>query len=288
MDSSKIPLSIITINYNDSKGLSKTIKSVVGQSYKDIEYIVIDGGSSDGSKEVIEEYEKYLNYWVSEPDSGIYNAMNKGIRASHGEYLLFLNSGDVLHSDDVIENVVPALGNHDMVIGKVLFENSGQTNELPEELTLLRFYHGSVPHPSTFIRRKIMLEYMFDEWLKIVSDWKFFMQALIIGNASYTHLNLIITDFDTSGVSATNKVLVERERAQVLKELFPERIRKDYLHFIHGSEYTDDDYDRFFRRIKDFTYGKWVYKVAVLLLRFISLFRKNMRFAEEFPINRFN
>ena len=288
MDNSKIPLSIITINYNDSKGLSETIKSVVGQSYKDIEYIVIDGGSTDGSKEVIRNYEKYINYWVSEPDTGIYNAMNKGIRASQGEYLLFLNSGDVLHSDDVIENVVPALGNHDMVIGKVLFENSGQTNELPEELTLLRFYHGSVPHPSTFIRRTIMLEHMFDERLRIVSDWRFFIQTLIIGNASYSHLNLIITDFDTSGISATNKVLVERERDQVLKELFPERIRKDYLHFIYGNEYTDDDYDRFFRRIKDFTYGKWVYKVAVLSLRFISLFRKNLRFASEFPINRSN
>lgn len=288
MDSSKVRLSIITINYNNSDGLRETIESVVSQVFKEIEYIVVDGGSTDGSRRVIEEYGEHINYWVSEPDGGIYNAMNKGIRASHGEYLLFLNSGDVLHNTNVIEQVVPNLGNHDMVIGKVLYDNSGLTNELPEELTLLRFYHGSVPHPSTFIRRKVMLEYMFDERLKIVSDWKFFMQTLIIGNATYAHLDLIITDFDTSGISATNKVLVEQERNQVLEELFPERIRKDYLHFIHGSEYTDDNYDRFFRRIKDFTYGEWVYKAAVVLLRFISIFRKNLRFAEEFPINKSN
>ena len=157
MDSSKVRLSIITINYNNSDGLRETIESVVSQVFKEIEYIVVDGGSTDGSRRVIEEYGEHINYWVSEPDGGIYNAMNKGIRASHGEYLLFLNSGDVLHNTNVIEQVVPNLGNHDMVIGKVLYDNSGLTNELPEELTLLRFYHGSVPHPSTFIRRKVML-----------------------------------------------------------------------------------------------------------------------------------
>lgn len=281
-------LSIITINYNNSQGLRRTIESVIGQSFRNIEYIIIDGGSIDGSKDIIEEYEDYISYWVSEPDSGIYNAMNKGIRASHGEYLLFLNSGDVLHNNTVLESVDPCFGKAELLLGKVLYENSGQTNDLPKEITMLRFYCKSVPHPSTFIRRDVMIKYMYDESLRIVSDWKFFVQSFIFGNASYIQMDLIVTDFDTSGISATNKVLVERERRQVLEELLPERIRKDYAHFIYGSEYTDDDYDRFFRRIKDFTYGKWVYKVAVLLLRFISLFRKNLRFAEEFPINRFN
>lgn len=283
-----IPLSIITINYNNSQGLRETVESVIGQSFKDIEYIVIDGGSTDGSKDVIEEYIGNIDYWVSEPDRGIYNAMNKGIRASHGEYLLFLNSGDVLHTQNVIENILPKLGDNDLVIGKVLLSNTGKINVVPEELTLLLFYKKSIPHQATFIKRELMLRYMYDESFKIVSDWKFFMQTLIIDNASYEHLDVIVAEFDTGGISATNRVLVEMERRAVLEDLFPERIRKDYLHFIHGGEYTDDNYDRFFRRIKDFTYGKWVYKVAVLLLRFISLFRKNLRFAEEFPINRSN
>src|SRR5574344_3096999 len=86
--------SIITINYNNKVGLERTIKSVINQTCKDYEYIIIDGTSTDGSKEVIDKYKQYLNYWVSEPDEGIYYAMNKGTLMSHGDYCNFLNSGD--------------------------------------------------------------------------------------------------------------------------------------------------------------------------------------------------
>jgi glycosyltransferase involved in cell wall biosynthesis len=99
-------LSIITINYNNSIGLKKTIESVVSQSCSEFEFIVIDGGSQDVSKEIIELHQSKINYWVSEKDKGIYHAMNKGIRASSGEYILFLNSGDVLLDDVEILNKV--------------------------------------------------------------------------------------------------------------------------------------------------------------------------------------
>ena len=92
-------LSIITINYNDAKGLRKTFDSIKNQTCHEFEYIVVDGGSSDGSQSVIEEYEQYISKWVSEPDNGIYNAMNKGAKMSTGDYMLFLNSGDNLFSD---------------------------------------------------------------------------------------------------------------------------------------------------------------------------------------------
>ena len=96
-------LSIITVNLNNAVGLKKTICSVINQTFLDIEYIIIDGGSLDGSLEIIKEYEKKITYWVSEPDSGIYNAMNKGIMHANGEYLQFLNSGDWLVNDSIIE-----------------------------------------------------------------------------------------------------------------------------------------------------------------------------------------
>ena len=96
-------LSIITINYNNQEGLKKTIESVVSQTMRDFEWIVIDGGSTDGGKEIIEQNKQCLDYWCSEPDKGIYHAMNKGIRASHGDYLMFLNSGDSLYDNKVIE-----------------------------------------------------------------------------------------------------------------------------------------------------------------------------------------
>src|SRR6476661_6946695 len=103
-------LSVITINLNNRQGLSDTIKSVSGQTFRDFEFIVVDGDSTDGSKEVIKLNEKIITSSLSEKDSGIYDAMNKGIRRASGDYLLFLNSGDTLVSDDTLKNVVPCLG----------------------------------------------------------------------------------------------------------------------------------------------------------------------------------
>ena len=91
-------ISIITINFNDKIGLQRTFDSVFAQDFNDFEYIVIDGGSNDGSKELIEENTDKISYWISEPDKGIYNAMNKGIKVANGEYLLFLNSGDKFYN----------------------------------------------------------------------------------------------------------------------------------------------------------------------------------------------
>ena len=113
-------LSIITINYNHKEGLLKTIKSVVNQTYHDIEYIVIDGGSTDGSVDVVKQYEDSISYWVSEPDCGIYNAMNKGVAKATGEYCLFLNSGDSLHGTDSILEFVSKLSGEDLLMGRVM------------------------------------------------------------------------------------------------------------------------------------------------------------------------
>ena len=99
-------LSIITINYNNLAGLQRTIDSVVCQTWHDYEWIIIDGGSSDGSKELIEQYQEYITYWCSEPDKGIYNAMNKGIDHAHGDYLIFMNSGDAFASKKCIRKSV--------------------------------------------------------------------------------------------------------------------------------------------------------------------------------------
>ena len=98
-------LSIITINLNNADGLYRTINSVINQTYKNIEYIIIDGGSSDNSCDVIKKFEEHLTYWISENDNGIYEAMNKGIIKSTGDYIYILNSGDILYSNNTIKNV---------------------------------------------------------------------------------------------------------------------------------------------------------------------------------------
>jgi glycosyltransferase involved in cell wall biosynthesis len=112
-------LSIITINYNNKAGLQKTIDSVICQTWKDYEWIIIDGGSTDGSKELIEQYQQHFAYWCSEPDKGVYNAMNKGVEHAHGMYVSFMNSGDVFHDGDVLANVFSKALHGDILIGQV-------------------------------------------------------------------------------------------------------------------------------------------------------------------------
>ncbi len=116
-----VKLSIITVNLNNSAGLRKTIESIVKQTFKDFEYIIIDGGSTDGSAEVIKEFADKITYWVSEPDKGIYNAMNKGILHAKGEYLLFLNSGDWLADDDLLSKVFCEPRTADIIYGHMNF-----------------------------------------------------------------------------------------------------------------------------------------------------------------------
>ena len=116
---------IITINFNNSAELRQTIESVLGQTMKDFEYIVIDGGATDGSVEVIKDYADHIDYWVSEPDKGVYNAMNKGLGKAHGEYVNFMNSGDTFHSPNVLEEVDRQIGDADILFGNVCNRATG-------------------------------------------------------------------------------------------------------------------------------------------------------------------
>ena len=278
-------LSIITINLNDAEGLEKTIQSVVNQSvFEQIEYIIIDGGSTDGSPEVIQKYASHLAYYQVGPDRGIYKQMNKGVSVSTGEYLLFLNSGDNLHDTSAIEGVFNELHDVDFLIGEMVFLATGLLFNVPEKLTLYSFMQGSLPHNATFIRREWLERYPYDESLKIVSDWKFFVQAFVIGNASYKLVGNIISDFDCNGISSKNRDLCEIEKEKALKELFPQRILDDYRHSLKGQGYEDTDYDRFYVKLRNYRYGDYLYSLNVLILRFVAIFKKGARFSRFYPI----
>ena len=233
-------LSIITINRNNAAGLEKTMRSVAAQTFGDFEYVVVDGASTDKSVEVIRSLEASFGgrlKWVSEPDKGIYNAMNKGIRMASGDYLHFLNSGDSLASDDVVERMAGALetngfppilyGNllKDKPDGKVL-RNKGFAGK---PITFLGFYSGSLNHPSSYIKSTLFEKYgQYDENLKIVSDWKWFIQSIILGGEKPVYADIDVTLFDTSGISETNKTLNAVERKRVLNDLIPSGILADY------------------------------------------------------------
>ena len=161
--------SIITINYNNIDGLRKTIESVVRQSFKDFEYIVIDGGSTDGSAELIKEHQDCIDYWVSEPDNGIYNAMNKGIKAAHGEYINFLNSGDCFYNNGVLEDTLQHL-KADIVHGKMYDQSKGKLPYLIDRTPTMHYlYESSMQHPASFFRRELFKDSLYDENYRIVS-----------------------------------------------------------------------------------------------------------------------
>ena len=276
-------LSIITINWNNREGLRATMENVLGQSARDqFEYVVVDGGAPDGSGEMLaSEYAGRLDKWTSQPIKPIYRKMNMGVEMATGDYLLFLNSGDALNDTDVVRDVLPHLdGTHDLVIGTIM-EGKRRTR-VPDDITYLWMYKASIPHNGAFIKRELLVKHPYDENLTIVSDWKFFLQALILDNCSYKLIDRDIAYFDQTGISSTRPLQVEEERRKVLDDLVPARINDDYLQFTKGQGYKNTDYDRFYIKLRKYKYGKWLYNLNVLTMRFIALFRKGARFAREY------
>lgn len=233
-------LSIITINLNNAQGLKKTMESVFAQTSDDFEYIVVDGGSTDESKEIMLEFaEQQINKstnlqftWISEQDRGIYHAMNKGIRLACGEYCQFLNSGDLLASSDVTLRMLDKLPDSSIVYGNMIKQlTNGKilyNKEIPA-LSFLTFYTGTLNHSPSYIKRSLFAKYgMYDENLKIVSDWKFFLIAIALYNEKVSYRNIDLTCFDMKGISNINNELDKKERKLVLEQLIPESILTDY------------------------------------------------------------
>ena len=232
-------LSIITVNRNNAGGLSRTMESVFSQSFCDLEYIIVDGASTDNSvriaKDVIRRQtlltpERIL--FSSELDSGIYNAMNKGIAKASGEYLLFLNSGDSLVGDCLKE--ISGKLSADFVIGRENItkgENVISTTDTltEDDLTLYNIYLKGVPHQAAFIKRSLFENDKYDEALRINADWKFFAQKIVLESVSVSLIDTVVSNYDGEGISSTNMEQLLAERERVLKDLLPARIADNYL-----------------------------------------------------------
>ena len=225
--------SIITINYNNKEGLKRTIESVINQSFRDFEYIVIDGGSTDGSLDILHEYNADITYWVSEPDKGIYNAMNKGIDKASGEFINFMNSGDCYYDREVLMNIANSGLNTDMIIGKDYWYNPKTGKDfatiLPLKLEMFTFYKGSLPHQSTFFKRVLFREEKYDETLKVVSDWKFYIHSIISKGCSVSYFNSIICRKDLEdGVGYSQAELAKSEKKSFIASFLPIGIQQHY------------------------------------------------------------
>ena len=281
-------LSIVTINYNNAEGLRKTLASVASQTYADIEHIIVDGGSTDGSVAIIEAYasdvarrasgcvpaggegscavvegqdttpadgaqplatqdttspkatQPHKVTWISEPDKGIYNAMNKGIRMATGEYIEILNSGDILFDANVTQRMIEHLeqinSQNEEPIG-ILYGNMIKVNAAGKvvgksgytEYSLRQFYSSTLNHDCAYIRRDLFEEYgLYDENLKIVSDWKWYLQAIGLGRLKPEYVDIDVTIFDDGGISETNLALRNAERRKVLEKELPPAVLWDY------------------------------------------------------------
>ena len=259
-------LNIITINYNNASGLNKTMESVFAQTSKEFEYIVIDGGSDDGSVEIIQQFTTEPNskerrnnlsnlsfHYISEPDSGIYNAMNKGIQMAKGEYVQFLNSGDILAAADVTERMLTYLfpffqgeglwvrfgadilyGNMLKPLPRRILRDRGFAGRVP---TMLDFYTGTLNHSSAYIRRSLFDRFgTYDETLKIVSDWKWYLKVIALNNVVPVYRNIDVSIFDMNGISSVNSKLEKAERGKVLEELLPLSVLHDYEQYAFPIE----------------------------------------------------
>ena len=217
-------ISVITINYNNLEGLKKTVESVFEQTFKNVEYIVVDGGSTDGSKAYIESKADSIAHWVSEPDTGVYNAMNKGVKKATGDYLLFLNSGDHFYNSQALAEFLPYTTSHpDKAILYGNIQVIGETEWIktyPDTLSFAYFVKHAIPHPATLIKRSCFKELFYDEKLKIVADWKLFIILICERNYSYLHIDHIISTFYMDGISSTQSHLVKEERRKVLENDF--------------------------------------------------------------------
>lgn len=274
-------LSIITINYNNRDGLRKTIESVVNQTWQDFEYIIIDGGSTDGSVEVIKEFADRIDYWVSEPDKGIYDAMNKGIDQAKGEYCLFMNSADTIYEKTTLEKVNAELDGTEIINGHI-YGSNGATQKSPTSIRLSYFYRlNTLPHQASFISTYLLKKKHYDTSYRVVSDYKFYIETLICGNAAYKMINQYIAIFDNNGVSSLNIELRIKEQQTILEELFPNQILSDYHKLTHGDTYED----KLYLVIKAHKLHKVFYTLNILIFKLFSLFsKKTAQWVKEFPV----
>ena len=236
-------LSIITVNRNNSSGLLKTIESVAAQTFRDFEFIIIDGNSTDNSVDIIKRYADHLNYWISEPDKGTYHAMNKGILAAKGEYCFFLNSGDYLADNTVLNRIFSNEITADIISGNVLKmrpNNKFRRVSSPDTISLLKLCIHSLPHQATLIKRSLFEEIgYYSESYKIVSDWEFFLKALAIHDKSYQHIEVDFSFFKLDGISSNlnNFPLAREESYDCLKKNFPKQVDDlmEYRYFYNSN-----------------------------------------------------
>lgn len=217
-------VSVVTVCYNAGDILEDTIKSVVSQTYNDVEYIIIDGASKDGSVDIIKKYTDRIAYWVSEPDNGIYDAMNKGIRAATGDYIIFMNAGDRFADDRVLENVAVKLDGTTVVSGRWhrCYKDGSKKTGTPSKVANLSV-DMPICHQATFVKLAYHKANPFDTGYKYSADYNFFYKAWKSGEKFFIVDDFIadfIVDHGASSDNVSASILERKLAWQGEKNLF--------------------------------------------------------------------
>lgn len=212
-------ITIVIATYNSGKTLTQTLDSVVGQTYPKIELIIIDGGSTDLTLDIINRYKNFISYWVSEPDKGVYDAFNKGVQHATGEYIQFLGSDDSLCEATTIEQVVANLSKEIDILSANVWLVDERTNlqcllSNSHAIDKKDFDGRMIPHPGMFTRRNLLLKYPFDLTYQIAADYQFFLQCYF-DDKKFLFIDVPVVFFSSCGMSSTNEVKLMEENKRL-------------------------------------------------------------------------
>lgn len=221
-------ISIITINYNDAKSLERTIASVISSKTDNTEYLIIDGGSIDDSASIIDKYKEHIDFWVSEPDNGIYHAMNKGIKTASGDYIVFINSGDMITDHKKFKELLMVEYSEDIVYFNLEIANTTDNNHFiktyPAKPDFKYFAEDSLSHTGTLIKKEKLVDYgYYNENLKIVADWAFYFDSILTNKCTYRYIDECFARFYLGGLSSNpdNLKKLWEEKAEHIKRNYP-------------------------------------------------------------------
>lgn len=246
-------ITVITVVYNDCKGLEITANSIISQtSLSNVEWIVIDADSKDGTIDVVRKYKQHITHTISEPDNGIYDGMNKGIGLANGEYTIFMNSGDTFADKDVIKNTLEFISKNeaDYISGNTYHTIDNRITGkhiAPSKISATFFFTDALCHQSTFIKTDRLKKYGgYDCKYKITADAKFFFEDIVLRNAKYQKIEIFVSRYGINGISACNPTRVQQEKMQFLSSLLPPLVKEDLQRVAFGKT----NIERIFARLK--------------------------------------
>ena len=214
-------ITIITVCFNAVSSLEETIQSILQQSYKDYEFIIVDGASTDGTLKIIDRYKKHIDTLISEKDSGIYNAMNKGLKQAKGEYIFLLNAGDRFFAENTLEKMFHSDPTADIIYGDVIMEKSDDVfvrKFHPSKMNVLYGFNQTICHQAIFIKNSLYKSLgSFNEHYKISGDYEFFLRVMVSKKFSFQYIPEIVSIYDLSGVSTRNRDIAGKERKESAK-----------------------------------------------------------------------